>query len=329
MEAWSLNTLLLVFGGGIFGAAFGALWSIILCALIILVGCGVVLSGGSDFLLLSVGLGPIFGPHVGGFASGIAAATYAAGYRKNHPSGTAKDILSPLLDTSWDVLAVGGIFALFGHALLQLVGKVPVINQFDTLALVVVVSNVFCRLLFQKEAPWGNMESIKKIGYLKTDNYSISWAPWQAVTSRHVILGLGVGLLSGATAIGLSGQLAPMVAKGAISPVAAFVVPLIIGWALAIISLIPLNLAVGSIQKVPIVHAMAILAALAALYSGSIVVAGIVGVLAALLQELMARMFYNHGSNQIDPPAAAIMFGTFVLNLLFKPEFLNLGQLFK
>ena len=37
-------------------------------------------------------------------------------------------------------------------------------------------------------------------------------------------------------------------------------------------------------------------------------------ILATALQELMARMFWNHGSNHIDPPATAITIGTFVLN---------------
>ncbi|MEZ4483233.1 MAG: hypothetical protein R2864_01105 [Syntrophotaleaceae bacterium] len=32
-------------------------------------------------------------------------------YQKNLPSGTGKDILSPLVGTSWDVLVVGGVFA--------------------------------------------------------------------------------------------------------------------------------------------------------------------------------------------------------------------------
>ena len=104
MEAWSLTTILVCFGGGIMGPALGGLFFFVLCGLVVLAGCIFVLSGGSDFVLLQVGLGPIFGPHVGGFCSGVVAATYAAGVKKNHPGGAAKDIPSPLLDTSWDVL---------------------------------------------------------------------------------------------------------------------------------------------------------------------------------------------------------------------------------
>ena len=86
---------------------------------------------------------------------------------------------------------------------------------------------------------------------------------------------------------------------------------------------------ISAIQKVPIFHAMGLLTSLAAMYTGSIVLAGIVGLLAAMLQELCARMFYNHGSNHLDPPAAAILFGTLILDLLFKPQFLNLSRYFR
>lgn len=329
MEPWSLTTLLITFGGGIAGAAFGGLWAIVLCGFMVLAGCIVVMSGGSDFFLLQVGLGPVFGPHVGGFASGIAAACYAAGYKKNHPSDSAKDILSPLVDTSWDVLMVGGGFALLGHILLQVLGQIPIVNQFDVIALDVVITNILARLLFMKEMPWGNAESIKEHGYMGTANYSISWAGWQSPPGKIAVLSLGLGILSGALAIGLKGQLAPLAAAGKISAAGAYVVPLIMGWAVAIIGLVALMCGNGSIQKVPIFHCTAIMTALTYLSSGSLVFAVIVGIMAAFLQELMARMFYNHGSSHIDPPATAIAFGTLFINLLFKPEFLNLGQFFK
>ena len=280
-------------------------------------------------MLLQVGLGPIFGPHVGGFASGIVAACYAVGVSKNHPSGAAKDILSPLVDTSWDVLAVGGIAALAGHILLQIFVKIPIINQFDCIALSVVATNMLGRLLFLGEMPWGKMESIRQHTLLGTSKYALSWAGWQSPPKRMIVLSLGLGTLSAAMAYGFKQQLDPMAAKGVISAAGAFVVPLIIGWAIAIINLIALMLGTGSLQKVPIWHCQAILAALAVLLTGSLVVGVIAGVLASLLQELVARMFYNHGTSHIDPPATAIAIGTLILNILFKPQFLNLMGYFK
>jgi hypothetical protein len=115
-----------------------------------------------------------------------------------------------------------------------------------------------------------------------------------------------------------------MAAAGKITKVGAFVVPLILSWSIAGASLIALELGTltielqGGIQKVPVWHCQSILAALAYLYFGNILVAGIVGILATFLQDFMARMFWNHGSNHVDPPATAIAVGTLILNVIHK-----------
>lgn len=321
MDPWSLTTYLICFGGGIIGAGLGALYSLILCCGLIVAGCLSVVLGGSDFLLLQVGLGPIFGVHCGGFCSGVVAITYAEGVRKNAPGGpgTGKDILSPLIGTSWDVLVVGGLWAVLAHTFLGLLSKVPVINWFDCLALTVVAGNMLSRLFFQKCPPWGLSESIKKYGYFGTGDGAIQWVAWQQnPLSKAVVLGLGVGLVSAACVLWFQAQLAPLVAKSTVSPVAAFVAPLIFTFALACISLMGLNWGTGKIQQYPVWHHIALLSSLAMLLFGSVIVAGIVGMLAALLGELMARLFWNHGTNHIDPPACSIAFGTFLLNIVNK-----------
>ena len=316
MEPFSIQTLVMCFAGGIVGGALGGLFSFIICGLLVLAGCLVIMASGSDFILLQVGLGPVFGPHVGGFASGVAAATYAAAVKKNHPGGAAKDILSSLMGTSWDVLLVGGFTAILGHLLVQFFARIPVINQTDLIALSVVATAVLARLFFQKEMPWGNTRSISDIGYLKTDDHKISWVPWMLPIPKMIIYGFGAGVLSAAMASQAKAVMDPLAASGAISAAGAFVVPLILGWAAAAISLIALQLGTGAIQQVPVWHCQAILSAMAYLYFGNILIAGLVGVCAALLQELMARMFWNHGSNHIDPPAAAIAVGTLMLNII-------------
>lgn len=329
MEPWSALTLLMVFGGGIAGAAFGALWAVILCALVVFAGCLIVLAGGSDFVLLQVGLGPIFGPHVGGFGAGLVAAAYAAGIKKNHPGGSAKDILSPLIDTSWDVLLVGGLTALVAHVLQQGLVKIPIVNQTDTIAFNLLITTIFARVAFCKEGVFGSSDSIKQHGLLGTANYSISWAGWQSPWSKLLIQSFGLGTLSVGLAVATKGMLDPMAAAGKISAVGAFVVPLILGWSIALLSLIALMLGSGSLQKVPVWHCPAIIGALAFLMSGVPFVGIVAAVISAVVQEFMARLIYNHGSNHIDPPATAILFCTLVINLLFKPEFMNLAQLFK
>lgn len=319
MEAWSLNTFLICFGGGVVGTALGGLFSFSLCSLIVLSGCMLVLVGGPDVLLLQVGLGPVFGPHVGGFAAGCAAVTYAEGIRKNAPNGegTGKDILSPLMQTSWDVLFVGGVFAVFGHVMVNILPHIPILNKTDGIAVTVVISCLLSRLLFQREMPWGKMESIKKNGLFGTDKGEISWLPWMTLSlPKLALFGLGVGLLSGGLAMGTKVVLDPMVANGQVNETAAFVVPLIICWALAGISLIGLNFATGKTQLFPAWHGLALPPALAFLFSGSLLIAGIVGILNALLQELLTRLFYNHGSNHIDPPANTIAWSTLFLGLI-------------
>ena len=235
---------------------------------------------------------------------------------KCHPGGAAKDILSPLMGTSWDVLLVGGLTAVVGHILVQVFAMTPVVNKTDVLALSVVATAILARLLFQKEMPWGNAKSITDIGYLKTDDRKISWVPWMLPLPKMALYGFGAGLLAAALAAGTKQVVDPLAAAGTISATGAFVVPLIMGWAIAAFSLIALQLGTGTIQQVPVWHCQAILAALSYMLFGNIILAGLVGALAALLQELMARMFWNHGSNHIDPPATAIAVGTLLLNLI-------------
>ena len=317
----SITTLLICFGGGLVGTALGGLYAFILCGIIVFSGCLLVMAGASDFVLLQIGLGPIFGPHVGGFTSGVVAVTYAEGIRKNAPGGegTGKDILSPLMNTSWDVLLVGGIWAVLAHVILQLLVKIPIIKMWDCIALTVVIGCMLSRLVFQKVMPWGQAESIKAHGYFGTDDGAIQWIPWEHDKySKLTVFGLGVGLLSGGIALAFKDCLGPLVESKQVTATAAFVVPLIFAWSMAAISLIGLNFATGTIQQFPAWHHIAILSALAALLFGNIIVAGVVGITAGYLGDVMARMFYNHGTNHVDPPACAITFGTFILNVIGK-----------
>lgn len=321
---WSFNTFLMCFAGGILGTTLGGLYAFVICGLLVLLGCISVLGGGSDFLLLNVGLGPIFGPHVGGFASGVAAVSYAIEIKKNlaNPALSlgSKDILSPLIDTSWDVYLVGGVFAVFGHAVFNILLMIPIVNKFDCIALTVVISAMVARLIFHKgEPPWGRKESIKDCGYF---GYACQWLPWMNVPSKQIVFGFGVGIFSASLAMWAKGLLAPMVEAKTVTELAAFIVPIILSWSIAAVSLIALQLgtlsveAQGEIQKVPAWHCQSILAAVAYMHFGSLLLAGVVGILAMFLQDFGARLFWNHGSNHWDPPATGIAFGTFILNMI-------------
>ena len=60
-----------------------------------------------------------------------------------------------------------------------------------------------------------------------------------------------------------------------------------------------LQFGTGAVQQMPAWHCQAVLSALAYLIFHSFLVVGVVAILATLLQELMARMFWNHAG--IDP----------------------------
>ena len=207
---------------------------------------------------------------------------------------------------------------MFGVLLVPLVGQIPVLKESDGLALSIVVITLVSRLIFQKEGPFGKAPTRKQYGLLGTNNYGISWIPWMAPWSRLLVLGFGVGGLSGGVAKLSVAALEPLVASGAVTDVAAGTVPVIFCWGLSAVMLTTLQLGQGSIQKVPVTHCMSVVAAVGFLSTGSLVVAAFCGALGAACQELAARLFYNHAHDHLDPPAGGIMIGVFILNVFFK-----------
>jgi hypothetical protein len=322
------ETILIAFAGGLFGSAIGALWAFALCGLLTMLGCILILAGGPDFLLLQVGLGPLFGPHCGGFLSGVIAASYASGIRKNHPGGSGRDILSPLVQTSWDVMAVGGLGGVAGVLLAWAIPQIPIIREFDALGLAIVIVTFAARLIFQKESPLGNASLRKQHGLLGTDNYAISWIGWMSPPLKLLAVGAGVGGVSGSVAKFSSDFFANEAFFPEGPPSGAGTVPVIFCWGLCAVMLAALLLGQGEIQKVPVVHCMAVLGAVGYLNTHMLAGAILCGIFAAYLQELLARLFTNRGSDHLDPPAAGIAFGIFILNILFKPEWIGLSGVF-
>ena len=106
-------SLILAFGGGFFAAAIGGLHAFIFTGFMVLAGHAIILAGGSSDFLGNVAFGPVFGPHIA-FAGGVAAVAYAARTAANKDVG-GKDIGVPLIQLERpDVLAVGGVFGMFG-----------------------------------------------------------------------------------------------------------------------------------------------------------------------------------------------------------------------
>lgn len=271
-----LVSLLVAFAGGIFGAAVGALGAFVILGFLIIAGVAAQATGAD---LLSIPLGAAFGPHVGGFAAGVAAAAYAA---KKGKLDAGRDIVTALMGlNSPDVLLIGGLFGIVGYILNWLFGLVG-FAWTDTIALTVVCSAILARIL------WGNGIFGRVAAEVKryAPPEGTQWLPWQSSWGQRIAIGVGAGFLSAYVAILIGAE-----NGGAV-----------LGFAVSAISLAPLAFGL----KVPVTHHITLLAAVAALASGSIIWGLIFGVAAAIVGEYMANTFLVHGNTHIDPPAATI-----------------------
>lgn len=271
-----LVSILVAFAGGIFGAAVGALGAFVILGFLIIAGVAAQATGAD---LLSIPLGAAFGPHVGGFAAGVAAAAYAA--KKGKLEG-GKDIVTALMGlNSPDVLLVGGIFGIVGY-LINWVFSLVGFAWTDTVALTVVTSAIIARTL------WGNgaFGKVAKGQSRFAPAEGSQWLPWQSIMNQRLLIGLGAGLLSAYIALLVGAE------NGGV----------VLGFAISAISLAPLGFGL----KVPVTHHVTLVAAVAATASGSLIWGTLFGVAAAIVGEYMADIFLVHGDTHIDPPAATI-----------------------
>ena len=243
-------TLIAAFGGGVLGAAVGAVPIFIVAAGVLAV-VGVAAGVGGSTELLSIAFGPVLGPHVS-FAGGVAAAAYA-GSRGALPTG--RDIGSPLMGLRRvDVLLVGGAFGSAGYALHSLFTMAGVANWTDTVALVVVISNMAARLMFGTTGPFGSPSQPTGRRFRPDD--SASWLPWQQDWRHVAIIGAAVGVAA-----------AYLTAKGG----------LVVGresLGFGISNIILVFLVMGN--KAPVTHHISMPAALAIVHGGGVLMGGVV-----------------------------------------------------
>ena len=319
--------LIAAFAGGAFGAAIGALPAFVFTGIMVIAGEAGGLSGVTD----SLAFGAFFGPHVS-FAGGAAAAAYAAkqGYMKSGFDFHEAKNITYALGPKTDVLVVGGLFGVLGAVIRQISAGFGL--PWDPIAMGVVLSALFHRLLLgyslvgvvqgsgpfdmapfeQAETRTSDTGTVPDHMKPATDRLAVEpWLPQQYKWSNVTALGLIVGLLGAYTAIETR------------SPFLAF--------GISAASLLFLNLGV---EKFPVTHHMTLPAstiALALVASGEGVEAGLIsgvsevtaliagalfGMICALFGEAFQRIFYAHGDTHWDPPAAGIVFGTFLIALL-------------
>jgi hypothetical protein len=275
-----VTALIGAFGGGVLGAAVGAVPIFIVAAGVLAI-VGVAAGVGGSTELLSIAFGPVLGPHVS-FAGGVAAAAYAG---SRGALKTGRDIGSPLMGLRRvDVLLVGGAFGAAGYALHTVITGLGFGYWTDTVALVVVISNLAARLVFGSTGPLGR-PSLATGRRFRPDD-SATWLPWQQDWQHVAIIGVGVGLAA-----------AYITAKGG----------LVVGresLSFGISNVILVFLVMGN--KAPVTHHISMPAALAVVHGGGILMGGVFGLLGACLGEAASRAMLIHGDTHIDPPAVAI-----------------------
>jgi hypothetical protein len=293
----------------------------------------------------SIAFGPVFSPAIS-FAGGAAAAAYAAkrGYMESgFDYHNAKDIAFAL-GTKPDVLAVGGVFGVLGYWFTELSAIFAM--PYDPIAMGVVLSAVAHRLVFGYDLigdTSGGILNMKPfedgerrvIGEAATEGGEAApdepvadggataegrfvvepWLPHQYEWANVATLGIVVGILGAYTAY-VTGS--PFLAFG-----------------ISAASLVFLNCGV---EKIPVTHHITLPASTAALALApagmnilqasptaiqaevpilpALAVGALFGLVCALFGEAFQRVFYAHADTHMDPPAAAIVFGTFLVAVL-------------
>ena len=345
-DLWALELLLAAFAGGAFGAALGALPAFIFTGFMVIAGeatnvateavveAGVVDAGalGTTGITASVAFGPPFSPAIS-FAGGVAAAAYASnrGYMDTgFDYHEAKDI-AYALGTKPDVLAVGGVFGILGFWIQT--ASAEFLFPFDGIAMGVTLSALVARVAFGYDligkvrgdglldmSPFENGER-RVVGEPAADGDTQSiadggtaegrfavepWLPHQYKWTNVAAIGFVVGVLAAFITVETGSVFLPFGISAA--------------------TLVFLNCGV---EKIPVTHHMSIVGSAAAaavtadgtaVIAGSlataVVVGGILGLITALFGELFQRIFYAHGDTHWDPPAAAIVFGSFLVAVL-------------
>ncbi|RDI70436.1 hypothetical protein [Halopelagius longus] len=331
-DLWAIDVIIAAFAGGAFGAALGALPAFVFTGFMVIAGeAATVANADAGAITGSVAFGAPFSPAIS-FAGGAAAAAYAAkrGYMQSgFDYHNAKDITFAL-GTKPDVLAVGGVFGIIGYWLTVLSSTFAL--PYDPIAMGVVLSALLHRIAFGYPiigkvrgdgildmSPF-EREELRSVGdqsaaateesRTATDggqNARLAvepWLPHQYEWGNVAAVSLVSGLLGGYIAM----------ATGS-----AF-----LAFGISAASLLFLNLGV---ERIPVTHHMTITGSAAALGAtgggdgGSLLVAllwaGAVGTVSGLFGELFQRIFYAHGDTHWDPPAAAIVFGSFLVFVLY------------
>lgn len=282
--------LIAAFGGGLLGAAVGALPAFILAGVIAIAGGILGMAGIAEPSIGNIAFGSFLGPHIA-FAGGVAAAAYAGKIKKLSSGADILSSLNGLADAS--VLVVGGVFGVLGFLvkyvygdLLQLPTDHPGITVF-TLAIIT-------RFVFGQTGLFGQYK----------DKTPRVWFSTGSELVYNIILGLGIGII-------VSGVAVSMLNSG-VSAEAMGMFP-IVCFGISAFSLIFAQTGFAS----PTTHHITLPAASAAVMTGNIFIGIIVAIICTLFGDLVAKSINSYCDTHIDPPATTIFIAMFIINILF------------
>jgi len=268
------------FGGGVFGAAFGALPAFVLCGLAVIVGTVIALITGDQSFNTIVTWGPFLGPHVS-FAGGVAAAAFAA---KKGLLDSGRNIVTPLLRlNSTSVLLVGGLFGVLGSIFAGLLAWIPEKNGVlwvNPIAFSVTLNVFIVRLMFGRTGLLGRVRKRDRRWHPSNEQDSL---PWHIRPLPLIILSAGISLPTAFVAVSLPGSTG-----------------LVFGLTAAALVLLVFGV------KIPVVIHTVLSVEFIAAATGNIWWGVTFGILAAFLAEGFACLFLIHGDTHIDPPAISL-----------------------
>lgn len=280
--------VLAAFGGGVMGAALGALPMFIMTGFIGFIGAAIQMSGASDDLLNTfVGniiFGPLTGPHIA-FAGGVAAAAFAAHRAESLEVGS--DILTPLFKTkSASVMMIGGCFGIIGY--LAHYGLVEAGYPANPIATSVIISGIIARALFGHKG-LATRKSIKdKEAVMLKEAAEAKVAFFDMKTSgMNFVIVIGIGFLF--SYLGLKTGVAEL------------------GFYFSAASLILLQFG----YSIPLTHHITLTCSIAALKSGSMFIGVVFAIVSWIVAELWEKFVNSKDDTWLDTPSASIFICSF------------------
>jgi len=202
------------------------------------------------------------------------------------------------LGMPWDPIAMGVVLSAVAHRLAfgyPLVGRARGSGLLDM--------SPFEREEMRTTRDTGDA-AVADGGTVQADRLAVEpWLPHQYKWANVAMIGLVTGILG---------------AFIAVTTGSAF-----LGFGISAATLLFLNLGV---ENIPVTHHMTLVSstgALAIAASGepamlpALVAGALFGIYAALAGEVIQRIFYAHSDTHFDPPAAAIVIGTFTIGVLY------------